>query len=103
MRWLFPENGEHVAHLIDSQMAEAVKIMESAGLRPTTIEIGIPHQEILRVAEEENVSLIVCGRERKRLRRRNIDWFYHGQIVRLEKYPSMFQNVRISMEQRRIR
>ncbi|HOO52061.1 MAG TPA: universal stress protein [Alphaproteobacteria bacterium] len=75
-------------HLIDSQMAEAVKIVESAGLRPTVrIEIGIPHQEILRVAEEENVSLIVCGRERKGYAGEILIGSITDRIVRHGKIP----------------
>jgi nucleotide-binding universal stress UspA family protein len=55
-----------IRRLLDSKMDEAVKIAESAGLRATArIELGIPHEEILRVADEEKVSLIVCGRECK--------------------------------------
>lgn len=62
----FPKMANTIRRLLDSKMNEAVKIAESAGLRATArIELGIPHEEILRVAEEEKVSLIVCGRERK--------------------------------------
>jgi nucleotide-binding universal stress UspA family protein len=52
--------------LLSSKMEEASRIVESAGIRPTVrIELGVPHKEILKVAEEEKVSLIVCGRERR--------------------------------------
>ena len=53
-------------HILSSKMEEAARIIEGAGLRPTIrIELGVPYREILRVAEVEKVSLIVCGRERK--------------------------------------
>jgi nucleotide-binding universal stress UspA family protein len=52
--------------LLDSKMKEAARIVENAGIRATArIEIGLPYREILKVAEEEKVSLIVAGRERK--------------------------------------
>lgn len=75
-------------HLINSQMEEAVKIVESAGLRPTVrIEIGIPHQEILKVAEEENVSLIVCGRERKGYAGEILIGSITDRVIRYGKIP----------------
>jgi len=52
--------------ILRSKMDDAHRIVEAAGLRPTVrIELGVPHQEILKVAEEEKVDMIVCGRERK--------------------------------------
>jgi len=52
--------------LLDAKMNEAARIVENAGLKvKRRIELGVPHREILKVAEEEKVSLIVCGRERK--------------------------------------
>ena len=51
---------------LDAKMEDAVSIIEDAGMKATKrIETGEPHLEILRVAKEENVSLIVSGRERK--------------------------------------
>ena len=47
-------------------MDEAAKLIESAGIRAKKrVELGVPHEEILKIAEEEKVSLIVSGRERK--------------------------------------
>jgi nucleotide-binding universal stress UspA family protein len=47
-------------------MEEASRIVDSAGIRSTVrIELGVPYRTILKVADEQNVSLIVCGRERK--------------------------------------
>ncbi len=53
-------------HLLNAKMAEAAGIVEAAGIRvKQRIELGVPYREILRVAEEEKVSLVVAGRERK--------------------------------------
>lgn len=57
---------DNLRNLLGSKMEEASRVVESAGLRATVrVEIGVPYREILRVAEEERVSLIVSGRERK--------------------------------------
>ncbi len=57
---------EDLRAFLDAKMDDAVGIIEGAGMKATKrIETGEPHLEILRVAEEENVSLIVSGRERK--------------------------------------
>lgn len=57
---------DNLRHLLASKMEEASRIVESAGIRSTVrIELGVPYRTILKVAGEENVSLIVCGRERK--------------------------------------
>jgi nucleotide-binding universal stress UspA family protein len=51
---------------LDTKMEDAVSIIEDAGMKATKrIETGEPYLEILRVSEEENVSLIVSGRERR--------------------------------------
>jgi nucleotide-binding universal stress UspA family protein len=53
-------------HLLNAKMTEAAGIVEAAGIKvKQRIELGVPYQEILRVAEEEMVSLVVAGRERK--------------------------------------
>lgn len=47
-------------------MYEAVMLIEKASIRSKKrIEIGAPYREILRVSEEEKVSLIVSGRQKK--------------------------------------
>ena len=57
---------DNLRHLLATKMEEASRIVESAGIRSTVrIELGVPYRTILKVADEENVSLIVCGRERK--------------------------------------
>jgi len=55
-----------IRRLLDSKMEEAVQVVESAGMKAKIrIELGEPCREILKVANEEKVSLIVAGRERK--------------------------------------
>jgi len=57
---------DNLRHMLNFRMEQAARIVEGAGLQPTIrIELGVPHQEILKVAEEEKVDVIVCGRERK--------------------------------------
>lgn len=52
--------------LLNAKMTEAANIVDAAGIKvKKRIELGVPYQEILRVAEDEKVSLIVAGRERK--------------------------------------
>ncbi|HYA13055.1 MAG TPA: universal stress protein [Syntrophales bacterium] len=51
---------------LDAKMEDAVGIIEEAGMKAIKrIETGEPYLEILKVAKEENVSLIVSGRERR--------------------------------------
>jgi nucleotide-binding universal stress UspA family protein len=53
-------------HLLNTKAQQAVRLIENAGIKARTrIEIGIPYREILKVADEEKVDLIVAGRERK--------------------------------------
>lgn len=53
-------------HLLNSKIREAAKIVDDAGIRvKSRIELGVPYREILKIAEEEKVDLIVAGRERK--------------------------------------
>lgn len=53
-------------HMLNAKLTEAAAIVEAAGIKvKKRIELGVPYQEILRVAGEEKVDLIVAGRERK--------------------------------------
>ena len=57
---------EALRNLLNAKMDEAAKVIESAGIRAKKrVELGVPYEEILKIAEEEKVSLIVSGRERK--------------------------------------
>lgn len=69
---------DSLRHLLQDKMETAARIVESAGMRPTLrIELGEPHPRILKVAKEEGVSLIVCGRERKGV----LDEIFVGSIT----------------------
>ena len=61
-----PENVKTLTEMAKLKMAEAIKRIEQAGLKAKQrIEVGIPYREILRVANEEAVELIVSGRQKK--------------------------------------
>jgi len=62
----FQKVEEMLRNLFNAKMAEAAKVIEGAGIRAgKRMELGITYQELLRIAHEEDVSLIVSGRERK--------------------------------------
>jgi nucleotide-binding universal stress UspA family protein len=62
----FLKLADTLRNLLSDRMDEAAALVEAAGMKAKKrIELGVPYQEILRVAKEENVSLIVAGRERK--------------------------------------
>jgi len=72
------KTGDILRRLLQDKMEEAAQIVKNAGIRPTLrIEIGEPHMEILKVAKEKEVSLIVCGRERKAI----LDEIFVGSIT----------------------
>jgi nucleotide-binding universal stress UspA family protein len=53
-------------NFLSTKTDEALRLIENAGLKANIrIETGEPYLEILRVAGEENASLIVSGKERK--------------------------------------
>jgi len=84
----FMKMANTIRHLLDSKMEEAAEIVQSAGIQPTMrVELGVPHQEILRVAQEEEVSLIVCGRERKGYAEEIMVGSITDRVVRYGKTP----------------
>ena len=61
-----PENVKTLTEMAKIKIAEAINRIEQAGLKAKQrIEVGIPYREILRVANEESVELIVSGRQKK--------------------------------------
>ncbi|MDH5203987.1 MAG: universal stress protein [Nitrospirota bacterium] len=55
-----------LTEIADSKMDEAARLIENAGLKAKKrIEVGIPYREILKVADEEKVSLIISGRQKR--------------------------------------
>ncbi|MBI4684739.1 MAG: universal stress protein [Nitrospirae bacterium] len=50
----------------NTKMQQALKVIEDSGLKAKKrIEVGVPYKEILKVADNERVSLIVSGRQKK--------------------------------------
>ena len=89
---------ETLRNLLSDRMDEAAALVKAADMKvKKRIELGVPYQEILRVAKEENVSLIVAGRERKGF----LDEVFVGSItdkiirhgttpVYIPKYPGTY-------------
>ena len=84
--------------IADAKLGDAVRMIENAGLRvKKRIECGVTYKEILKVAGEENVSLIISGRMRKSILGEifigsNTDKVIrYGNIpVYIPKYPILF-------------
>lgn len=93
-----PEDVARLTEVARLKMDEAAPIIEEAGIRAKKrIEVGIPYREILRVSEEEKVSLIVSGRQKKGFPGEifigsNTDKVIrYGNIpVYIPKYPAIF-------------
>ncbi|MCL5421148.1 MAG: universal stress protein [Nitrospirae bacterium] len=61
-----PDDIKRFKEIVSLKMDEAVNKIEGSGLKAKKrIEVGVPYREILRVAGEETVSLIVSGRQKK--------------------------------------
>ncbi len=61
-----PDDIKRFSVLAETKMDEAVELIEKAGLRAEKrIVVGVPYREILRIAEEEKVSLVISGRQKK--------------------------------------
>ncbi|MFN3567958.1 MAG: universal stress protein [Caldimicrobium sp.] len=85
---LDPEDIQRLTTIANTRMEEAINMIIKAGLSAKKrIEVGIPYREILRVAKEEAVSLIVSGRQKKSL----LDEIFIGsntdKIIRYGNYP----------------
>jgi nucleotide-binding universal stress UspA family protein len=62
----YPDDVKRLTGLAQLKMEEAVGMIKDAGLiAKKLINVGIPYREILRTARDENVSLIVSGRQKK--------------------------------------
>lgn len=93
-----PEDMKRLTEVANAKMDEAVNIIEDSGLKAKKrIEVGVPYREILKVAEEEKVSLIVSGRQKKGIVGEifigsNTDKVIrYGSIpVYIPKYPAIF-------------
>lgn len=72
--------------LAEAKMVEAVRMIEQAGIKASTrIEAGSPYREILNIAGQEKVSLIVSGRQKRGILGEIID--YSDRPVLLVKSP----------------
>jgi nucleotide-binding universal stress UspA family protein len=61
-----PEDVKRFSEIADVKMAEAVSMIEKAGLVvKKLIAVGVPYREILKAADDEKVSLIISGRQKK--------------------------------------
>jgi len=61
-----PDDIKRLTEIAMAKMDEAAGMIEQAGLQAKKlVEVGVPYREILRVAEQESVSLIVSGRQKK--------------------------------------
>jgi len=59
---------KRLTEIADVKMDEAVRLIEDAKLMAKKrIEVGVPYREILKVAKEEEVTLIVAGRQKRGL------------------------------------
>jgi len=93
-----PDDVKRLTEIADLKMAEAIKIIEDAGLRAKKIiTVGVPYREILKVAKEEKISFIVSGRQKRGVFGEifigsNTDKVIrYGDIpVYIPKYPAIF-------------
>ncbi len=61
-----PDDVKRRTEVVGLEMHEAVRLIEASGLAAKSlIAVGVPYREILRIAEEEKVSLIVSGRQKR--------------------------------------
>ncbi len=93
-----PDDVKRLTEIADLKMAEAIKIIEDAGIRAKKIiTVGVPYREILKISKEEKVSLIVSGRQKRGVFGEifigsNTDKVIrYGDIpVYIPKYPAIF-------------
>ena len=89
---------KRLTEIADVKMDEPVRLIEDAELMAKKrIEVGVPYREILKVAKEEEVTLIVAGRQKRGLLGEvfigsNTDRVIrYGNIpVHILKYPAIF-------------
>ncbi|WP_353683814.1 universal stress protein [Thermodesulfovibrio sp. 3907-1M] len=87
-----------LSEIAEKKMEEALELISESGLSSKKfITVGVPYREILKVAEQEKVSLIVSGRQRKGILGEifigsNTDKIirYGNVPVYVPKYPACF-------------
>lgn len=93
-----PDFTKTLSEIAEKKMEKAISIIEEEKLSyKKFITVGIPYREILKVAEQEKVSLIVSGRQRKSILGEifigsNTDKIIrYGKVaVYVPKYPACF-------------
>ena len=86
--------------LAELKMDEAVGIIEHAGLKASTLILaGYPYREILKIAEQEKVSLIVSGKQKKGILGEIFIGSNTDKVIRygnipvfVPKYPGIFSD-----------
>lgn len=92
------EDVRRLTEIANAKMDEAFNMIEDAGIKgKKRIEVGVPYMRIIQAAKEENVSLIVSGRQKRGVLGEifigsNTDKVirYGNTPVYVPKYPAMF-------------
>lgn len=92
------EDVERFKEIARAKMEEPAGMIKKAGLKARQrVEVGITYREILRVAEEEKISLIVSGRQKKGMLGEIFIGSNTDKVIRygklpvyIPKYPAMF-------------
>jgi nucleotide-binding universal stress UspA family protein len=96
-----PDDIKRLTEIANLKMDEAVRFIEKAGVKAgKRIEVGIPYREILKVAHEEKVSLIVSGRQKKGIMGEIFIGSNTDKVIRygdvpvfIPKYPAAFRDI----------
>ncbi|WP_141266948.1 universal stress protein [Thermodesulfovibrio sp. Kuro-1] len=77
-----------LTEIADKKMEKALKLISEAGLSSKKfISTGVPYREILKVAEQESVSFIISGRQRKSLLGEIFIGSNTDKIIRYGRFP----------------
>lgn len=87
-----------LTEVAEIKIAEAAGLIEEAGIKAKKrIEVGVPYREILKVANEENVSLIISGRQKRGILGEIFIGSNTDKVIRygnipiyIPKYPAIF-------------
>jgi len=92
------EDVKRLTSIAEAKMERAVALIENEGLKAKKrIVVGVPYKEILKVAKEEEVSLIVAGRQKRGILGEIFIGSNTDKVIRygtipvyILKYPSIF-------------
>ncbi|MBE0425962.1 MAG: universal stress protein [Nitrospirae bacterium] len=83
-----PEDVKRLTEIVNAKMDEAVRMIEDKGLIATRrIGLGVPYREIIRIAGEEKVSLIVSGRQKRGILGEIFIGSNTDKVIRYGKFP----------------